>query len=92
LYKGTAVIGMGRKSIAQKITESLEEGQGEADWIVCCGFRDEQPVGRFCHYLREMLRSLGGDMIQYSVFRGPERASNAARELAECYGAMVDLF
>jgi hypothetical protein len=37
---------MGRKSVAQKIIESLEEEQGEADWIVCYDFRDEQPIGR----------------------------------------------
>ncbi len=83
---------MGRKSIAQKIIESLEEEQGEADWIVCYDFRDEQPVGRFYHNLQEILRSLGGEMIQYSVFRGPEKASNAVKGLAEYYGALVSMF
>jgi hypothetical protein len=83
---------MGRKSIAQKIIEALEEEQCEADWIVCYDFRDGQPVGRFYHNLQEILRTLGGEMIQYSVFRGPERASNAVKELAEYYGAMVNMF
>jgi len=83
---------MGRKSIAQKIIENLEEERSEADWIVCYDFRDEQPVGRFYHNLQEILRSLGGEMIQYSVFRGSERASNAVKELAEYYGAMVNMF
>ena len=83
---------MGRKSIAQKIIESLEEEQGEADWIVCYDFRDEQPVGRFYHNLQEILRSLGGEMIQYSVFLGPEKASNAVKGLTEYYGALVSMF
>jgi hypothetical protein len=83
---------MGRKSVAQKIIENLEEEQGEADWIVCYDFRDEQPVGRFYHNLEEVLRTLGGEMIQYSVFRGPERASKAVKGLAEYYGAMVKMF
>jgi len=38
------------------------------------------------------MRTLGGEMIQYSVFRGPERASNAVKRLAEYYGAMVNIF
>jgi hypothetical protein len=74
---------MGRKSIAQKIIESLKEEHGEADWIVCYDFIDGQPVGRFYHNLQEILRTLGGKMIQYSVFRGPEKASSAVKELAE---------
>jgi len=82
---------MGRKSIAQKIIENLEEERSEADWIVCYDFRDEQPVGRFYHNLQEILSSLGGEMIQYSVFRGSEKASNAVKELAEYYGAMVSM-
>ncbi len=83
---------MGRKSVAQKIIESLKEEQEEADWIVCYDFRDEQPVGRFYHNLQEILRTLGGEMIQYSVFLGPMRASSAVKELAEYYGAMVSMF
>ncbi len=83
---------MGRKSVAQKIIESLEEEQGEADWIVCYDFRDEQPVGRFYHNLQKILRTLGGEMIQYSVFHGPEKASKAVKGLAEYYGAMVNMF
>jgi len=83
---------MGRKSIAQKIIESLKDEQDEANWIVCYDFRDEQPVGRFYQNLQEILGTLGGEMIQYSVFYGPERASSAVKELAEYYGAMVSMF
>lgn len=83
---------MSRKNITQKIIESLEKEQGEADWIVCYDFRDEQPVVRFYHNLQEILRPLGGEMIQYSVFHGPVRASSAVKMLAEYYSAMVSMF
>lgn len=83
---------MGRKSIAQKIIEGLIDETEEANWIVCYDFRDEQPVGRFYQNLQEILRTLGGEMIQYSVFHGSKRASNAVKELAEYYGVMVSMF
>lgn len=83
---------MGRKSVAKKIIEGLKDEQEEADWIVCYDFRDERPVGRFYHNLQEILVALGGEMIQYSVFCGPMRASSAVKELAEYYDAMVSMF
>ncbi len=83
---------MGRKSIAQKIIDNIFDESEDTNWVVCYDFRDDQPVGRFYQNLQEILSTLGGEMIQYSVFYGSRRASAAVKELAEYYGAMVIVF
>jgi CRISPR/Cas system-associated endoribonuclease Cas2 len=83
---------MGRKSIAQNIIDEVIDESEDTNWVVCYDFRDDQPVGRFYPNLKEIRNALGGEMIQYSVFYGPMRASVAVKKLAEYYGAMVSRF
>jgi len=84
---------MGRKSIAQKIIDSLEEDEeNDIRWVICYDFRLGTPLRRFYRNRDEIMRRLGGLMVQYSVFFGPQRASMALTELARRYGAHVSRF
>ena len=47
---------------------------------------------RFYENRGKVISELGGNMVQYSVFLGPARASNAIYDLADQYGADVIKF
>lgn len=83
---------MGRKSIADKIIESLEIVADDSVWILCYTFHAATPLSRFYTNRDRLISKLGGKMIQYSVFLGPVRASAALHSLAERYGAKVNKF
>ena len=84
---------MGRKSIAEKIINSLEEDEGDdTRWVICYDFKMGTPLHRFYRNRDEIMRRLGGLIVQYSVFLGPPRASMAITVLARRYGAHVSRF
>lgn len=83
---------MGRKSIADKIIESLEVVADDSVWILCYNFQAKTPLSRFYTNRDRIISKLGGKMIQYSVFLGPVLASAALHSLAERYGAKVNKF
>jgi len=81
---------MGRRSTAEKLLEDLEdEEETESIYLVSYDFIDEKPHHRFWNNLREIISKVGGERIQYSVYRGNRRGAYAVRELAEMYGADV---
>lgn len=80
---------MGRKSVAEKIIESLEDDEGGSSWIVCYDFQVNTHLRRFYKNRGKIISELGGNMVQYSVFLGPVKASNALHDLAMQYGAVV---
>ena len=83
---------MGRKSVAEKIIESLEDVEDNSLWIVCYDFQVNTPLNRFYINRDKIISELGGNMIQYSVFLGPVQASTALHDLAEQYGAHVSKY
>ncbi len=83
---------MGRKSAAEKTIESLEDHEDGSSWIVCYDFRVNTNLKRFYENRGKIISELGGSMVQYSVFLGPARASNAVHDLASQYGADVIKF
>lgn len=80
---------MGRKSIAEKIIESLEGEEDDSAWIVCYDFKANTHLNRFYKNRNRLISELGGNMIQHSVFLGPVQASTALHGLAKQYGANV---
>jgi len=88
------MIGLGRKSIAQKIYEGLESIEDqEGTWLVIYDFKSK-PNPRFWGNLRRIKGWAGdGELIQYSVYRAESRRSAlTAVKVAEYYGADVVLF
>jgi hypothetical protein len=83
---------MGRKSIADKIIESLEYVADDSVWILCYNFRADMALSRFYTNRDRIISKLGGKMIQYNVFLGPVMASTALHNLAERYGGKVNKF
>ncbi len=83
---------MGRKSVADKIIESLEVVADDSVWILCYNFHAKTPLSRFYTNGDRIITKLGGKMIQYSVFLGPVMASTALHNLAERYGGKVNKF
>ena len=83
---------MGRRSITEKIIDSLEEAEDDSRLLVCYDFDMGLPLRRFYSNRDRLISRLEGNMIQYSVFLGPIRASTALYELVRTYGATVSKF
>lgn len=83
----------GRKSIAKKLLEELEdEEETENTYLVSYDFIEEKSHHRFWSNLRDIITDTGGERIQYSVYYGDRKGAKAVRELAMIYGADVRWF
>ena len=83
----------GRKSIAKKLLEELEdEEETENTYLVSYDFIEKKPHHRFWSNLRDIITDTGCERIQYSVYYGDRKGAKAVRELAMIYGADVRWF
>jgi len=86
--------GSGKKSLAEKILEDLEDEEDEeGGFLICYDFK-EKPRTPFYKNLERLFSSLeGGSMIQKSVVSCRRlKTALAIRALAEHYGAEVKVF
>ncbi len=84
---------MGRRSIAQKIIDGIDENiQSDFLNIVVYDFREKEATYRFWANLKEIIGVKGGEMMQYSVYYGPIQGALAVSELVEYYGGDVSRF
>jgi hypothetical protein len=83
----------GRRSLAQKLLEELQEEEETEDiYLVSYDFIEEKPHHRFWSNFKEIIKQAGGERIQYSLYLGGRRGAKAVRGLAEAYGADVRCF
>ena len=84
---------MGRRSIAQKIIDGIDENiQSDFQNIVVYDFREKEATHRFWKNLNKIVGVKGGEMLQYSVYYGPIQGAMAVCELVEFYGGEVMRF
>ena len=87
---------MGRKSLAKKIYERVEEDyeEEEGTWLVLYDFRGVKANSKFWSNMKRVEDLVdGGSLIQYSVFTtASKRGAITVLRLAEHYGGETILY
>ncbi len=87
---------MGRKSIAEKIYELVEEDYEEerGTWLVLYYFKGVKANSKFWTNMKRVENLVnGGSLIQYSVFKtASKRGAITVSKLAEHYGGETILY
>lgn len=85
---------MENKSLAQRFLEESEaDPEDSSDWIIFYDFIKKKPNPQFWRNLKKMNRRSSLRRIQYSVlFMTKRHEAHGAVRLAECYGAVGELF
>ncbi len=87
---------MGRKSIAEKIYELVEEDYEEerGTWLVLYDFKGVKANSKFWTNMKRVENLVnGGSLIQYSVFKtASKRGAITVSKLAEHYGGETILY
>ena len=87
---------MGRKSLAEKYHEQVEEDHEEerGTWLVLYDFKGIKPSTKFWTNMKRVEELVdGGSLIQYSVFKtASKRGAITVLRLAEHYGAETILY